>query len=132
MDILSDTAINIIKHLHKECLDYETEYKPLIDAAQKLAKYEIEEDLGYLIRLPCKVGEVLYTNLFRNGSYTRETNKIRMVQINCIYLEGKNKFFDIRCINNDDYMVFDFSDIGKTIFYTHEEAEQTLKEAKAE
>ena len=43
-------------------------------------------------------------------------------------LLGKNKFFDVRCINNDDYMVFDFSDIGKTIFYTREEAERALKE----
>ena len=92
MDILSDTAINIIKHLHKECLDYETEYKPLIDAAQKLAEYEIEEDQGYIIRLPCKVGNTLYTNLIRYGLYTRETNKIHMVQINYIHLEGRNSF----------------------------------------
>lgn len=128
--MLSDTAVDIIQDLHAERLDYETEYKPLIDAARKLAEYEIEEDLGYIIRLPCKVGGVLYTNLFRNGLYTRETNKIRMVQINCIYLEGKNKFFDVRFINNDDYMVFDFSDVGKTIFYTREEAEKALKEAE--
>lgn len=128
MDILSDTAINIIKHLHKECLDYETEYKPLIDAAQKLAEYEIEEDQGYIIRLPCKVGNTLYTNLIRYGLYTRETNKIHMVQINYIHLEGRNSFFKVRYIDNDNYMVFDFSDIGKTIFYTREEAEKALKE----
>ena len=128
MDILSDTAINIIKHLHKECLDYETEYKSLIDAAQKLAEYEIEEDQGYIIRLPCKVGNTLYTNLIRYGLYTRETNKIHMVQINYIHLEGRNSFFKVRYIDNDNYMVFDFSDIGKTIFYTREEAEKALKE----
>lgn len=127
---LSNTAIDIVNALHRERLDYETEYVPLIDAVQKLAEYEIGEDRGYIIRLPCKVGEVLYTNLIRNGLYTQETNKIRMVQINCIYLEGKNKFFDVRCINNDDYMVFDFSDVGKTIFYTREEAEKALKEAE--
>ena len=127
---LSDTAIDIVNALHRERLDYETEYVPLIDAVQKLAEYEIEEDQGYIIRLPCKVGNTLYTNLIRYGLYTRETNKIHMVQINYIHLEGRNSFFKVRYIDNDNYMVFDFSDVGKTIFYTREEAEKALKEAE--
>lgn len=130
MDILSDTAINIIKHLHKECLDYETEYKPLIDAAQKLAEYEIEEDQGYIIRLPCKVGEVLYTTLIKHRGHIQQSDKIQAVIVNCIWLEGKDKYFDAECLENDDYMAFDFSDVGKTIFHTREEAEQALKETE--
>ena len=40
MERLSDRAIEIINDLHTERLDYESEYMPLIDAAQRLAEYE--------------------------------------------------------------------------------------------
>lgn len=40
MKRLSDTAIEIINELHKEILDYSSEYIPLIDAANRLAAYE--------------------------------------------------------------------------------------------
>lgn len=128
--MLSDTAVDIIQDLHAERLDYETEYKPLIDAARKLAEYEIEEDLGYLIRLPCKVGEVLYTIIKNNRGHAQQSNKIHTIKVNCIFLEGKDKYFDVNYPENDDYMVFEFSDVGKTIFYTREEAEQALKEVE--
>lgn len=37
---LSDRAIEIIDELHRERLDYSSEYIPLIDAANKLSSYE--------------------------------------------------------------------------------------------
>lgn len=40
MERFSDIAIEIINNLHTERLDYETEYLPLIDAANTLANYE--------------------------------------------------------------------------------------------
>lgn len=40
MDRLSDKAIEIINQLHTERLDYDSEYIPLIDAAQRLEEYE--------------------------------------------------------------------------------------------
>lgn len=40
MERLSDTAIDIINRLHTERLDYNSEYVPLIDGAQRLAAYE--------------------------------------------------------------------------------------------
>lgn len=40
MKRLSDTAIAIINDLHAERLDYQSEYLPLIDAANRLAAYE--------------------------------------------------------------------------------------------
>ena len=36
----SDRAIEIINELHRERLDYQSEYLPLIDAANKLSAYE--------------------------------------------------------------------------------------------
>lgn len=40
MEQLSDRAITIINGLHTERLDYQSEYIPLIDAANSLAAYE--------------------------------------------------------------------------------------------
>ena len=40
MERLSDRAIDIVNELHRERIDYTSEYVPLIDALQKLAAYE--------------------------------------------------------------------------------------------
>lgn len=40
MDRLSDAAIEIINTLHRERIDYNSEYLPLIDAANRLSAYE--------------------------------------------------------------------------------------------
>lgn len=40
MERYSDRAIEIINELHRERLDYQSEYLPLIDAANKLSAYE--------------------------------------------------------------------------------------------
>lgn len=40
MERMSDRAIEIINDLHTERLDYESEYLPLIDCANKCASYE--------------------------------------------------------------------------------------------
>lgn len=40
MERLSDRAIDIVNELHRERLDYNSEYVPLIDALQKLSAYE--------------------------------------------------------------------------------------------
>lgn len=40
MDRLSDAAIEIINTLHRERIDYNSEYLPLIDAVNRLSAYE--------------------------------------------------------------------------------------------
>ena len=40
MERLSDTVIEIVNELHRERLDYKSEYVPLIDALNRLAAYE--------------------------------------------------------------------------------------------
>lgn len=88
MERLSDTAVAILNALHTERLDYQSEYVPLIEAANRLAAYEdtalepeeykrcadairkldiehmhdllaAERD-GRLVVLPCKFGSTVY------------------------------------------------------------------------
>ena len=40
MERLSDTVIEIVNELHRERLDYDSEYLPLMDALDRLAAYE--------------------------------------------------------------------------------------------
>lgn len=98
-------------------------------AYAKLKEYEDIEESGLLVRLPCKVGDTLYTNQMVQGWYLREANRPFTVDVCFIGINGQDNFFnvDYRC----GYMSeFKFSDIGKTIFFTKEKAEQVLKEAR--
>ena len=81
---LSDTATDIINALRTERLDYETEYVPLIDAVQKLAEYEDAEAQGLLVRLPCKVGDIVF---YVSSFYSRIIEKYVVTGF-CFYGDG--------------------------------------------
>lgn len=87
----------------------------------KLASYEDAEEQGLLIRLPCKVGDIVY-QITRNFI---STYRIR----NFIHYNNGNIFFDWECINGIYVNVqgFRIDDVGKTVFLTREEAEAALE-----
>ena len=96
---------------------------------EKLGKYEDSEEQGRLIKLPCKVRDTVYyisegfiepctvetifisdyTDKYGNCSYMAE---IHFDREDCPY------------VSTEIY----FTDFGKTVFLTQEEAEQKLKE----
>ena len=134
MERLSDTVIEIVNELHRERLDYKSEYVPLIDALNRLAAYEdtglepqtISEILdsvsewydahkeGRLLVLPCKVGEKFYYN-FLGKTYEGKLTKV-------VYHEaGVQVYFA-------DYDGDNASRRLNEVFKTREEAEAKLKE----
>ena len=83
------------------------EFQYLID---KLAEYEQAEEDGLLIKLPCRVGDTLYTfNLIKD-----EVFEFRA--------ESKRFIVDI----------LEYGLLGKTTFLTKAEAEQALAKMKGE
>ena len=156
MERLSDTAIEIINELHTERLDYYSEYIPLIDAANRLATYEdtglapqdiisavdmskiacalhelnaykdlgpidhirdlikAEQD-GRLVVLPCKVGDHVWID--GRDAIVTEFFGYRSERYFHAVILGRNKHIDIP-----------FTEIGKTVFLTREEAEAALAE----
>lgn len=92
----------------------------------KLAEYEDAEEQGLLIRLPCKVGDVVYTNMRASGWYKREKNKPYKANVAFIGINGKDNFMNV-VFENDNVLQFLLSDIGKTVFLTREEAEAALE-----
>ena len=86
----------------------------------KLAEYEDLEEQGLLMRLPCKVGDVLYAVDGNNIQILEAQNDIALVSGElCLFAENE-RFADYVC----------YKDIGRTVFFTKAEAEQKLKKIK--
>lgn len=98
-------------------------YEMMDNCLQKLAEYEDLEEQGLLLKLPCKIGDMVY-------SITR--NFISEYMICSIEKYNEGFFFNWRCEKGIYINVRGFTDydIGKTVFLTKEEAEQALAEMK--
>lgn len=87
-------------------------------------------DKAQYIKLPCKVGDTVYTNFSVAGDYLRAKDKPYVCKIVFIGINASDDF-DGGFINikfkNGRMWQFIFSDIGKTVFLTHEEAEKALR-----
>ncbi len=73
MNKYGDKAIEILNELHTECLEYHSEYLPLIKCANRCAEYESTgltpnqltkaaalykaQEEGRLVELPCKLNQ---------------------------------------------------------------------------
>ena len=81
-------------------------------------------DKGRLIYLPCKVGNKIYSLLspphFKRGLIYEY--KVVFIGID------DSKDINVKSVKGDWMYQFNFSDIGKTVFLTREEAEKALKE----
>ena len=79
----------------------------------KLAKYEEAEEQGTLVKIPCKVGDMVY---YRKGQY------IYGDDVKSIVLDGMDN--QVIIDSNHCYM---FSDFGVKVFLSREEAERALE-----
>lgn len=88
---------------------------------EKLADYEDLEEQGLLVRLPCKVGDIL----FRINKGAR--NPIIKMKVSRITIISKS--YNIKAIEEDRGEVLFSNDvIGIKVFPTREEAEKKLEE----
>lgn len=102
-----------------------------ISAARKLCDYEDLEEQGLLVRLPCKVGDMLWYNIL---GYT-ESYEIKAFSYGYCdgYIEAGEEIGDeiiFYCENHTGSIIgsFPMSGIGKIVFLTREEAEKKLEE----
>lgn len=88
---------------------------------QKLADYEDLEEQGFLLRLPCKLGDTIYSIANDGKIYpVKATREVRIV----------NGVLHIICESCRYSDLVSYDDIGKTIFLTQSEAEAKLKELR--
>lgn len=107
----------------------------LYPAIEKLAEYEDLEEQGLLVRLPCKVGDMVWDNDF---GYP-ESYEIKAFSYGYCdsYVEPGIGIEDEIIFYYENYThsisitgAFPMSEIGKTVFLTREEAEKKLEEVK--
>lgn len=94
---------------------------------EKLGKYEDLEEQGRLIKLPCKIGDIIYRV---NAGAKEPVIKMRVLQVNYKQLREDRIIIRIDAMNDNDmgescYLLEDF---GKNVFITKSEAEAKLKE----
>ena len=102
-------ALRCIKKLFAELEPYK-EYKDL-------------EEQGLLLRLPCKVGNTIYTIGFNNN----RPLVYESVVLSTLITE-KEIYFNVKVDEFEINSQLKQSMFGKTVFFTKEEAEQKLKE----
>ena len=101
----------------------------LQEVLRKLAEYDGLEEQGLLLRLPCKVGDIIYRV---NTGAKEPVIKMRVLQVNYKQLHKDRIIIRIDAINDNDmgescYLLEDF---GKNVFITKSEAEAKLKELR--
>lgn len=103
---------------------------------QALADYEDLEEHGKFIKLPCKVGDIVWSIVSMSGWYLRKKDMPYEAKVVFIGLNNSEEMggglFNVSYEKNLYMMSFNFSDIGKTVFLTKEEAENALKKINGE
>lgn len=96
-----------------------------------LAELAQAEKDGRLVVLPCKTGDEVWTNFAMSGWYFR--GKDRPYSAKVVFLGLNNSddmgggLINVMYGKYNHMMQFSFSEIGKTVFLTREEAEAALK-----
>ena len=101
---------------------------------RKLCEYEDLEEQGLLLRLPCKVGDIIWDNDF---------GKLCAYRITGFSFGEADGFIDDPVVTDDIVYYysnyngsimgsFSINEIGKSLFLTQAEAEQKLKEMESE
>ena len=102
-----------------------------IKASEKLAEYEDLEEQGLLVRLPVEIGDMIWDNDFGHPvSYEIKAFSYGFCDS---YVEPNIEdeiIFYYENYNGSITGAFPMSEIGKTVFLTHEEAEKKLEEMK--
>lgn len=112
------------------------EHKQVAEYLRKLKDYEDAEEQGRLIKLPCKVGDVVYVvtspfNVFDDIEYDENMkDEVYESYVSSItfYECGEQYRIYAKATNHFIGAYFRECDFGKTVFLTKSEAEAKLKE----
>lgn len=112
-------------------IEYDCSKCELEKALEKLATYEDMEEQGLLVRLPIKIGDMIWDNDF---GYP-EPYEIKAFSYGYCdsYVESDIEdeiIFYYKNYNGSITGAFPMSEIGKNVFLTREEAEKKLEEMK--
>lgn len=128
--LVNKTAIQMELDNCKECSE---NYKQIAEYLKELKSYKEAEEQGLLVRLPCKVGDIVWELcLCDDGNYKIFPMTVKTIsEYGTLRQVKKDKtIWNIYAESDYTYMYKSFADFGKTVFSTKEEAEKKLKEMK--
>lgn len=112
------TTQEVLESWNKSCKvndDVDQEAKDIVREALEL---KIAEEQGLLLRLPCKVGDTVYILAGRFGTFYEE-------DICDGFYIGRDGILQVK-VQNHKGNHGTYGVVGKTVFFTKEEAEQKL------
>lgn len=99
---------------------------------KKLAEYEDAEEQGFLLRLPCKIGDNVFCISSRYtlcSEYGEERDEYNCQGCEALECDSVKEYYIKDEINVSlAWIVSNIKRFGKTVFLTYEEAERKLKE----
>lgn len=102
-------------------------WKALDQIAEKLTNMVQMEEHGMLVRLPCKVGDTVYTLSYRydcKNDYDCKVPRQWKCEENIPCEYEKKEYF----VKKSQFCLSMMNSLGKTVFLTREEAEKALEE----
>ena len=100
---------------------------------KKLKEYRDLEEQGLLLRLPCKVRDIIYVNGILGVGEAEEYKVIRVDYHSNLATKRSEFYIEALLVSNPENSIgFYDKEIGKTVFLTKAEAEQKLKEMEQE
>lgn len=111
------------------CGENSYNYKNLL--LEKLGKYEDLEEQGRLVKLPCKVGDIIHA-IGVLGCETVEQYKVIKVDYHSNLATDRSEFYIVAFSTSNPKADIGFYDkeFGKNVFLTKSEAEAKLKELR--
>lgn len=102
-----------------------------MELLDELKAYRDAEEQGLLYRTKVAIGQTVYTNIAVSGWYLRCKDRPYKAKVVFMGLNDSEEmgggFFNVE-YEKGYMMAFNFSDIGKSVFLTREEAERALAE----
>lgn len=97
----------------------------------KLKNYKDLEEQGLLLRLPCKVRDIIYVNGILGVGEAEEYKVIRVDYHSNLATKRSEFYIEALLVSNPENSIgFYDKEIGKTVFLTKAEAEAKLKELR--
>lgn len=81
---------------------------------------------GRCVVLPCKVGDIVYTNMSIQGDKYKMADRPYPVKVVFVGMGDGKSYFHVK-YDNGRCFPFDFDQIGKNVFLTREDAAAALK-----
>ncbi len=126
-----DSNDSVENYMKANCMKCAERHERLAEWLEELKSYKDLEEQGLLVRLPCKVGDIVWDNDF---GYP-ESYEIKAFSYGYCDSYVEPDIEDQIIFYYENYSgsitgAFPMSEIGKTVFLTREEAEKKLEEMK--